>query len=179
MYPSCSPPKSRSKHNILVWIPGGNAGPLLDRWSTEKITDPLLARLTVPGNLIRGPDPHLPSARRYPDGDTLGRPASDGHTAPGGMPATDLVSPIGDGRRGGNFQMWFWLRDAILLINPSDIVDFATVSVGREVNRSVRLSNTCATPVKANVSVTGAAGFAPRLPSCRSRWSRLVRLTSR
>ena len=70
-------------------------------------------------------------------------------------PATDLVSPSGDGRRGGDFQMWFWLRDAILLIEPSDLVDFATVSVGREVNRSVRLSNTGATPVTANVSVSG------------------------
>ena len=62
-----------------------------------QITDRVLAHLTVKGNFIfaRGnPDLNL-------DGEAFGRPRGDDRI--------DLRLPSGDNRRGGDFEMWFWL----------------------------------------------------------------------
>jgi Family of unknown function (DUF6519) len=56
----------------------------------------VLARLILKGNYIWGPkEPEL-----YLDGDAFGTIA-DGHV--------DTRFPSGDGKRGGDFEMWFWL----------------------------------------------------------------------
>ena len=57
----------------------------------------MLCRLTLEGNFIWGKErqPDL-----YLDGDTFGIPG-DGHV--------DARLPSGNGRRGGDFKMWFWL----------------------------------------------------------------------
>ena len=73
----------------------------------------LLARLTVRGNYVWGTgggDP-LP----YLDGDSYGSPAEIGaEDTPEGLAPTRLRvldggQLSGDGRRGGDFQMWFWV----------------------------------------------------------------------
>lgn len=56
----------------------------------------LLCRLILKGNYIWGPqDPEL-----YLDGDAFGIPGGD---------HVDVLLPSGNGRRGGDFEMWFWL----------------------------------------------------------------------
>jgi hypothetical protein len=58
----------------------------------------VLARLTLKGNFIwdqQNPDLYL-------DGEVFGTQAA-------GSNNTDIRLPSGDGRRGGNFDMWFWL----------------------------------------------------------------------
>jgi hypothetical protein len=56
----------------------------------------LLCRLTLKGNYIWGPkEPEM-----YLDGDAFGVPGGD---------HVDVRLPSGNGRRGGDFEMWFWL----------------------------------------------------------------------
>jgi hypothetical protein len=56
----------------------------------------LLCRLTLKGNYIWGPkDPEM-----YLDGEAFGMPGGD---------HVDARLPSGNGRRGGDFEMWFWL----------------------------------------------------------------------
>ena len=59
----------------------------------------LLAHLTLKGNFIWGSE----AAELHLDGETLGRPRGDGRTI--------LAFPSGDGRPGGDFEMWFWLAE--------------------------------------------------------------------
>ena len=57
----------------------------------------LLARLTLKGNFIWA----LDSPGLYLDGNAFGLPS--------GVTGTNLRLPSGDGKRGGDFEMWFWL----------------------------------------------------------------------
>jgi hypothetical protein len=56
----------------------------------------LLTRVVLDGARIRSAD-----GRLVLDGDTFGRAGADGRTL--------LQYPSGDGRRGGDFELWFWL----------------------------------------------------------------------
>ncbi len=58
----------------------------------------VLARLTLKGNFIWS----APDGRLRLDGDTFGVPSRG--------TLTDLELPSGDNRRGGDFEMWFWLE---------------------------------------------------------------------
>lgn len=78
-----------------------------DAWLTKEIsayrerlqTEGLLVRLTVKGNFVWAQDkPGL-----YLDGETYGIPAGDGSIG------LDMKQGSGNGRRGGDFEMWFWL----------------------------------------------------------------------
>jgi len=60
--------------------------------------DRVLARLTLKGNFIWSQD----NPESYLDGEVFGG------RQPGGQ-NTDLRLPSGDSRRGGDFEMWFWL----------------------------------------------------------------------
>ncbi len=75
----------------------------------------LLARLVLDGNRIRSADGQL-----VLDGDTFGLAGADGRTL--------LQFPSGDGRRGGDFRMWFWLTPELNLIVGSLFVSNATAS---------------------------------------------------
>jgi hypothetical protein len=59
----------------------------------------ILARLTLKGNFIWASR----NQNIFLDGEAFGRRIS-------GIPSTLLRLPSGDGRRGGDFEMWFWLR---------------------------------------------------------------------
>ena len=63
-----------------------------------------LARFTIQGNFIWGT-----TASTYLDGDTFGVAAPAGAKAPDSQNAIALQLPSGDGRKGGDFRMWFWL----------------------------------------------------------------------
>ena len=88
---------------LIVWTPLPEA----QKWLLESLHATLftqthgavqrvLARLVLRGNFIWGPAaPEL-----YLDGDAFGVPSTAG---------TAIKLPSGDGRRGGNFETWFWL----------------------------------------------------------------------
>jgi hypothetical protein len=67
---------------------------MLDRYGNP----PVLTRLTLKGNFIWGDRPDM-----FLDGEALGQLRTDSSSI-------DLRLPTGDGRSGGDFEMWFWLQ---------------------------------------------------------------------
>ena len=87
---------------VITW----NPAPAVQSWlvsGLKAVIDglgrPLLAHLIVKGNFIW-------SARDvFLDADLFGRPAQ----GPSGAPLTEELLPSGDGRRGGDLDLWFFL----------------------------------------------------------------------
>jgi hypothetical protein len=94
-------------NNVIFWIPVNKPPTNVKDWlagTVMKIVEGqthgqirrLLCRLTLKGNYIWGPkDPQM-----YLDGEVFGAPGGD---------HVDAQLPSGNGRRGGNLEMWFWL----------------------------------------------------------------------
>ena len=88
--------------DVIYWNPTENTKSWLEsdlfrNMSKLQRGDRILAHLTLKGNFIRTKeDPYL-----YLDGEAYG--------VPGGENETNLTLPSGNGRRGGDFEMWFWL----------------------------------------------------------------------
>lgn len=113
--------------NKLNWIPTEVTSLWLENRLFGRLSDPkinitnrVLAHLSVKGNFIwrRGreaePIVHL-------DGDVFGRPGPDNRV--------DLRLPSGNGRRGGDFEMWFWLLPPALSIdaNATTVITGGTI----------------------------------------------------
>ena len=86
----------------ILWAPIGAAqawlARLFTRMSDLRLGDRVLAHLTLKGNFIwAAKDPNL-----YLDGEVFGFQQDGGAS-------TDIRLPSGNGRRGGDFEMWFWL----------------------------------------------------------------------
>ncbi|HEY6141031.1 MAG TPA: DUF6519 domain-containing protein [Thermoanaerobaculia bacterium] len=108
-------------NNEIHWTPAASAVRFLVAMFQRlvKITDRVLAHFTVKGNFIWSKDPSL-----LLDGNSFGK---DG---PGNR--VDIAFPSGDGRKGGDFEMWFWLASEQLIppaINPT--FDAAVTAPGR------------------------------------------------
>ncbi len=85
--------------NIIVWAPPNNYIEffkiLFTRMRELEFGNMVLARFTLKGNFIwTESEPRL-----YLDGDTFGTPGRNGNNS--------LVLPSGDGRKGGDFEIWF------------------------------------------------------------------------
>jgi uncharacterized protein DUF6519 len=91
----------------IFWVPGTQAPNNVQQWLADSVLsvvlaqthgqiERVLARLTLEGNFIWG----RADRAEYLDGDTFGVRSDQG---------TAISLPSGDGRRGGNFEMWFWL----------------------------------------------------------------------
>lgn len=85
----------------IIWTLTDNAARWLEsialqRLRDRQVADRLLIRLTLKGNAIW----HRDRPDVFLDGNAFGR-AEDGRVG--------LELPSGDGRRGGDFEMWFWL----------------------------------------------------------------------
>lgn len=85
--------------NIIVWAPPNNYIEffkiLFTRMREMEFGNMVLARFTLKGNFIwTEGEPRL-----YLDGDTFGTPGRNGNNS--------LVLPSGDGRKGGDFEIWF------------------------------------------------------------------------
>lgn len=65
----------------------------------------VLARLILKGNFIWGPE----APKLYLDGEAFGVPGSRG---------TSISLPSGNGRKGGDFEMWFWLSPEAVRVPP-------------------------------------------------------------
>ena len=89
--------------NIIQWRPAMETSTWLRSrlfWDLGRLSvNKVLVRLTLKGNCIWRGDKQRPLA--YLDGDIFGVPGE--HTP------IELQFPSGDGRQGGDFEMWFWL----------------------------------------------------------------------
>ncbi len=93
--------------------------------------DRLLARLTLKGNFIWARD----NPALYLDGEVFGKP---------GGQHTELRLHSGDGRPGGDFEMWFWVaRDFApdIDVTPTAL-DFSNVPVGQLATKELTVENT-------------------------------------
>jgi hypothetical protein len=84
---------------IISWIPNNGTQTWLEQTLFTKMGDRgnrLLARLTLKGNFIWARD----NPALYLDGEVFGEP---------GGQHTELRLRSGDGRPGGDFEMWFWI----------------------------------------------------------------------
>lgn len=93
----------KDSENSIIWTPALDTATWLRKnlfpVIRERGIDRLLAHLTLKGNFIWAADhPEL----LYLDGEAFGVRNS-------GRTNIDLHMPSGDGRRGGDFEMWFWL----------------------------------------------------------------------
>jgi hypothetical protein len=116
--------------SAIVWQPTTATATWLRSGLFDAVTritqiDRILARLTLKGNFIAS----LPDGANPPsllDGDVFGSAGRDRTTA---------VLPSGDGRRGGDFETWFWLVQNAGLANvtiaptPAVVVGGATARV--------------------------------------------------
>jgi hypothetical protein len=85
----------RPTDNVTNWLQDEVDG-LLGRVIELKLAEQVLAHLTLRGNLIWTAE----TQRLHQDGEAFGTPQA---------PNTRLILPSGDGRCGGDFEMWFWL----------------------------------------------------------------------
>ncbi len=91
----------KSDDKLILWLPNGPTRSwLLDRLfqvlAKAKMPERVLARLTLKGNFVWDRE----RREMYLDGDGYGAPAQG---------RTDLALPTGNGLRGGDLEMWFWL----------------------------------------------------------------------
>jgi hypothetical protein len=117
----------KEDHHFIVWLPTGQA----TEWSQEVLkqmsTPRLAAHLTLRGNYIWA----QANATLLVDGDTFGEP--DGNR-------TAVRLPGGDGLRGGDFEMWFWLVPTQARLDVIE-VDTTRLSPGRSTVGTVRLTS--------------------------------------
>jgi hypothetical protein len=109
---------------------------LLTRMSDLRLGDRVLAHLTLKGNFIWAQR----DSSLYLDGDVFGFQQDGGAN-------TDIRLPSGNGRRGGDFEMWFWL------VAPPAPPIFKV--------RGVRILRTESGPDDPNATVLGTLAVSP------------------
>jgi hypothetical protein len=150
--------------NTIVWQPTADTSAALGALPSLKFASDrgILARLTLKGNFIWARDnPGL-----LLDGDAFALPAA-------GTVTTSLSLPTGDRRRGGTFEMWFWLVARPTVLTGLSL-DTAQVTVGDTATGTLTLSD-IAPPGGLAVALTTSdpavvQPFAPRVtvPTGRS-----------
>jgi hypothetical protein len=144
--------------STILWQPTNAA---VD-WMTDQLNKvlhevpspgPLLAHLTLRGNFLWARDnPSL-----YVDGESFGTPALPDAT---GNRRTDLSATSGDGRRGGDFETWFWLISPPTLVVSATSLVFDPLSIGTTSPPKV-VSLTNSTSGTLTITIVATAGFAP------------------
>jgi hypothetical protein len=95
--------------SILHWQPQEGAITFLKDLGANDNTPKVLARLTILGNFLWDTKSKL-----FLDGDTFGSDEPD--------QKSKIRLPSGDGRSGGDFRTWFWLRQPALVVTLPDEV---------------------------------------------------------
>ncbi len=90
----------------------------------------LLAHLTLKGNFIWGPNDRL--AQTYLDGEAYGIPRLDDPNDATSIRTSLKLPKSGNGERGGDFEMWFWLTMPVTLASLT-FTPNTVVSVGASV----------------------------------------------
>jgi hypothetical protein len=80
---------------------------------------PILAHLTLKGNRIWA----LGNPNLFLDGEVFSAPDPSGNQRSG------MLLPSGDGRRGGDFEMWFWLTSTPSVVVAPASIDFGSLPV--------------------------------------------------
>ena len=122
--------------NLIRWEPAQTTGSWLRDMLFQRFrgTERVLARLTLKGNFIW--DEKRPDA--YLDGEVFG-------VRRRGADFIELRFPSGDGRRGGDFEMWFWLVSQTLILD-SLTLDRDRITGGTQTMRgTVRILGTAPT----------------------------------
>ncbi|HEX7288153.1 MAG TPA: DUF6519 domain-containing protein [Candidatus Angelobacter sp.] len=139
----------------ILWrlkAPTGAAAPavlefvlgVLNRLKSAQQEPRILARLTLKGNFIWSQtDPNI-----YLDGEGFGTEQKSGNVASIGV----RLPQSGDGKKGGDFQMWFWLGLPALLSGLS--ISPASVNIGQNATGVVTLTGPAPTG-GATVSLAG------------------------
>ncbi|PAP76012.1 DUF6519 domain-containing protein [Rubrivirga marina] len=140
---------------VLEWLEKNPFSVLLPR-----VADRLLGSLRLAGDKLWAADTERPV---YLDGEAFGRPrASDG--------GTDVVLPSGDGRRGSDFELWFWLVETREDGRPSIAVSpaalrFPEVSApGQRLERTLRIRNDGGAPLQITSLDVGPGVFRVEAP---------------
>lgn len=140
--------------NEILWIPTD----AVRRWLNDQLFpmmeeldrgDQVLAYLTLEGDVIWAREEDEAESRRYLDGEVFGELRADG--------GTDVVLPSGDRRRGGDLEVWFWLRQGEIDANPRirlqpEELGFGTVAVGGSEERAIAVHNDGDGPLRAEAS---------------------------
>jgi hypothetical protein len=114
---------SLSAENRVIQWAAGNAAivPYLQTVIQELLAakqDPrLLARLTLKGNFVWGPNDRL--AQMYVDGEVYGIPRLDNPSDANSIHTSLKLPRSGDGIAGGDFEMWFWLVLPVTVVSVS------------------------------------------------------------
>ena len=139
-----------SSGNVISWAAGPQAQTLLNQLIVATLNERgVLTRLTLKGNFIWSQnDPTL-----FLDGEAFGRPPE------GNSSNVSLRLPSGDRRRGGNFEMWFWLVAAPSFITSIQASPPGPINVGDATTITMTLSapappNSVITLVLSNSNVT-------------------------
>jgi hypothetical protein len=125
----------------IVWTPAGAIKTWLEETLFEKMAqhnrgDRILAHLTLKGNFIWAKN----DRNLLLDGETYWE-----------EDPTGLGLPSGDNRRGGDFEMWFWLESELFSIRDV-ILDTPTVIGGNEVLARVVMHGTVTEDVNIELS---------------------------
>ena len=141
---------------MITWKPTSEAASWIQTQlsqilqQTTPAPPPMLAHLTLKGNRIWA----LGNPNLLLDGDVFTAPD------PSGNQRTGILLPSGDGRRGGDFQMWFWLTS-----QPSVVVSPASIDFGSlPVNATspvvpITVTNNSTNPVTVAISLAPGDNF--------------------
>jgi hypothetical protein len=148
-----------SSGSVISWKAGSQAQTLLTQFLSAALNERgLLMHLIVKGDFIWSQDdPTL-----FLDGEAFGQPPQGGNTN------ISLRFPSGDRRRGGNFDMWFWVVAAPSFITaiqanppgPINIGDTTTITITLS-SQAPADSSITLTLDSANVTISGEVAGSP------------------
>lgn len=134
-------------NTAFTWLPSADASAALAA-AVSGAGVPVLAHLTLKGNFIWA----LGQPDSYLEGDVFGIPYVDASN----ILHTGLLFPTGTGRRGGDFDMWFWLTSAAPLTASPTTLNFGNQLVGApSASQNVTVTNNTATPITVTISPAG------------------------
>ena len=133
-----------TKDSVISWKAGDQAQTLLTQLLTAALNERgLLAHLIVKGSYIWSKDdPTL-----FLDGEAFGQPPQGGNTN------ITLQLPSGDRRRGGNFEMWFWVVAAPSFVTAIQANPQGPINIGDTTTITMTLSSPA--PAGKSITLTG------------------------
>ena len=148
-----------AKGGVISWKAGDQAQTLLTQLLTAALNERgLLGHLIVKGNFIWSKD----DPKLFLDGEAFGQPPQ------GGNSNISLQLPSGDRRRGGNFDMWFWVVAAPSFVKSMQANPPSPINIGDTTTITITLSSPAPagksitlTGDSASISITGETATSP------------------
>ena len=145
-------PDGTGRTSVIVWQPAAAGNQLLAHIQSQARElkmrlDAVLLRLTLKGNFIWSDQARALFKKEQPggflDGETYRSPGPPG-----------FVAPSGDGRRGGDFELWFWLNLVQTVQPPPKTTDVTPKLTDVPKTTEVAPKLTDVTPKAAEVKTT-------------------------